>query len=179
MRHFKTYDFLQLARDIRQTPSNLLTPILLITDKLKKSYRTAAQEAGVTDFLFQPLDAEELAAKIETIKKAGNVRHKVLGLSSRISAPKQEASSTFFKDKVVLHDQALQLLADAKKRGIGSKCSLYELIDLQKSKPNLEKQPRKKFCKTLENLLNESSGKIALSHLLPMDNSSYFCPKST
>ncbi len=124
---FKPCDFLELAREIRQTPSNLLTPILLITDQLKKSFRTTAQEAGITDFLFQPLDAEELETKIGTIKKAGDVRHKVLGLSSKINVPKQVTSPTFFKDKVLLRDEALQLLTDAKKRGVPVKMLIVRI----------------------------------------------------
>ena len=156
---FKTYDSLLLAKEIRQTPSNLLTPILLITDKLKKTYRTAAQEAGVTDFLFQPLDAEELAAKIETIKKAGNIRHKVLGLSSRISAPQQEPSSTFFKDKVVLQDQALQLLATAREKGVRVKMVLVRIDRYAEIQTKFGEVASQEILKNFGELLTRSAGK--------------------
>lgn len=115
---FEDSDALEVCREVRRTPSNGLTPILLITDRLKKSYRDTALDAGVTDFLFQPLDADELDMRIATAKKTAQVRDKVSDLSSRIKSPKFEPSSTYFKKKFMLHDQALQLLANAKKNNI-------------------------------------------------------------
>jgi diguanylate cyclase (GGDEF)-like protein len=169
---FKAYDFLLLASELRQTPSNLLTPILLITDKLKKSYRTTAQEAGVTDFLFQPLDADELAAKIDTIKKAGSVRHKVLGLSSRISAPKQqEPSSSFFKNKVLLHDQALQVLTDAKKRGVPVKMLVVRIDRFAEIQAKIGAPASQTILQSFGELLNKSIGKN--STITPFTNGQF------
>ncbi len=155
---FKSCEFLKLTNEIRQTPSNLLTPILLITDKLKKSFRTAATDAGVTDFLFQPLDADELETKIAAIKKAGDVRTKVLGLSARISAPKQSASSSFFKDKVVLHDQALELLSDARKKSIPVKMVIVRIDRFTELSAKLGPLASQEILQNFAGLLIRSSG---------------------
>lgn len=152
-------DFLEVAKEIRQTPSNLLTPILLITDKLKKTFRTTAMEAGVTDFLFQPLDADELKAKIDNIQKASDVRHKVLGLSSRIAAPKQTTSSTFFQNKVLLHDQALQILTDARKRGAPVQMLAIRIDRFAELAAKLGKQAEQQILQNFAELLTRSLGK--------------------
>lgn len=156
---FKPCDVLELATELRKTPSNLLTPILLITDQLKKSYRTKATGAGVTDFLFEPLDAEELAAKIENIQKTNDSRHKVLGLSSRIGAPIQAASSSFFKNKIVLHDQPLQVLADAKNQGVPVKMLAIQIDRYKEIAARLDAGALADVVRNFTALVEESVGK--------------------
>ncbi|HSX26964.1 MAG TPA: response regulator [Chlamydiales bacterium] len=101
---FEDCDPLALCRELRQILHQWPTQIFLITGRLKKSYRDAALEAGVTDFLSHQLDLEELEAKIATGKKTASVREKTADLSTVIRAPKNEPSN----------DQALRLLAAAK-----------------------------------------------------------------
>jgi len=156
---FKACDCLELASEIRRTPSNLLTPILLITDTLKKSYRTSATEAGVTDFLFLPLDAEELQAKIEGIEKASNVRSKVLGLSARIGAPAIAASPSFFKNKVVLHDQALQLLAQAKNQNVSVRMLVIRIDRFKEIEAKLGPVASQEVLQNFADFLERSAGK--------------------
>jgi PleD family two-component response regulator len=156
---FKSVDFLQLAHEIRQTPSNLLTPILLITDKLKKTFRTTALEAGVTDFLFQPLDADELETRIQTIKKSTDVRKKVLGLSARISGPQQEASPTFFKDKLFIDEKALQFLTDARKRNIALKMLVVRIDRFAEIRAKCGNDISQELLQNFTALLSQSFGK--------------------
>jgi len=70
---------LELCKQIRKTNPTL--PIFLITGRLKKSYREAAIEAGVTDFLSEQLNVEELQMKINTAFKSAEVRKKIEQLS--------------------------------------------------------------------------------------------------
>lgn len=103
---------LEVCKELRKIL--LLTPILLITGRLKKSYRDQALDAGVTDFLSNHLDFEELETRIATEKKALSLREKTSGLFSTMQPPKKEFSKAYFQNKFLLHDQALRLLAAAK-----------------------------------------------------------------
>jgi PleD family two-component response regulator len=113
---FEDCDALELCRALRQF--NLLTPILLITGRLKKTYRESALDAGVTDFLFDQLDSEELETRIATGLKAAELRHKVAGLSGHIPIARPELSSEYFKNKFLLQTQALELLANAREHAL-------------------------------------------------------------
>jgi PleD family two-component response regulator len=106
-------DALELCTDIRKMIGTL-TPILLITGRLKKSFREKANAAGVTAFLSYPLDLQEIQARIKTAQITSDARDKTAGISKSIGALKQSSSASL-KNKIVLNDPALKLLAKAKK----------------------------------------------------------------
>ncbi len=54
---------LELIRDIRQ--SNTTVPIIMITTEAEKTRVLEAVQAGVSDYLVKPFDAETLRAKLE------------------------------------------------------------------------------------------------------------------
>lgn len=108
-------DALDLCKELRAQEQ--LVPIFLISGRLKKSFRDRAYQSGVTEFLSDQLDIDELQARIETGRKAASVREKTtdLGLSIR-GAPAAAGGS--LKNKVVLNEQGLKLLADAKEENV-------------------------------------------------------------
>lgn len=110
---FQDFDPIELAKEIRQELKEGITPILLVTGRLKKTYLKQAADAGVSDFLSSQLDGGELKMKIESGKKAAASRDKTAELSTSIQAPKQKAASSL-KNKSVIPDSALRLLAAAK-----------------------------------------------------------------
>lgn len=77
-------DPLELAAEMKQI-LRTLTPILLITGRLKRTYLESALEAGVTDFLNDQLDPEELSMRIATAKKARSLREKTSAFSASIT----------------------------------------------------------------------------------------------
>lgn len=111
---FENCDPLELCKEMSQKTVGSLIPILLITGRLKKSFRDHALDSGVTDFLSDQLDLEELETRIAIGKKATLARKKTSGLSSAIHIPKKELSSAYLKKKFLLNNQALHLLAEAK-----------------------------------------------------------------
>lgn len=110
---FEDADPLELCKTIRAAEPLALYPILLITGRLKKSYRDHALDAGVTDFLSEQLDVEELETRIAIGRKAMEVRQKVAELSFIIPAPNITAPNSYFKNKA-LHDQTMDFLQQAK-----------------------------------------------------------------
>lgn len=104
---------LKLCKEMKEVLYLNPTPILLITGRLKKAFRDEALDAGVSDFLSENLDADELETRIATARKALAAREKTADLSSAIR-PTQPVSSTYLKNKTLLHDHALRLLTSAK-----------------------------------------------------------------
>lgn len=80
--HLESSDALDLARKLRN--KDLLIPILLITGRLKKSFRDTALDAGVTDFLHDQLDLDELETRIAILRKANKSRKKTTEFSQQI-----------------------------------------------------------------------------------------------
>lgn len=82
---FEPCDPLDLCKELSQLTKGMLVPIFLITGRLKKSFRTRALKSGVTDFLSDQLDLEELEMRIQEGKKIAATRQKTedLGLSIR------------------------------------------------------------------------------------------------
>lgn len=107
-------DALELCADIRKM-TNTLLPIFLITGRLKKSYRDLAKESGISDFLSDQLDLNELMAKIEKGKKSASIVNKTVGISQSIQELRPNSPSSSLKDKVILSASALKLLREAKK----------------------------------------------------------------
>lgn len=69
-------DALELCKELSQLTQKNCVPILLVTGKLKKSFRNRALESGVTDFLSDQLDLDELETRIATGLKAASLRQK-------------------------------------------------------------------------------------------------------
>lgn len=106
-------DPLALARELRAI--NTTVPILLITGRLKKTFREEALAAGVTDFLNDQLAADELELCIEAGQKAAETQIKTSRLSSEIKPAGRTPSDEYFKNRVLLNERALRLLSDIKK----------------------------------------------------------------
>lgn len=105
---------LDLCKEMRGKAQ--LVPILLITGRLKKSYRDQAYQSGVTDFLSDQLDFDELEMRILAGMRAANAREKTVDLGLSIRGAKESGAS--LKNKLVLNDQGLKLLAEAKKENL-------------------------------------------------------------
>lgn len=90
-------DALELCKELSQKN---LVPILLITGRLKKSFRDRALASGVTDFLNNQLDVEELETRIATGLKAAAARQKTEDLGLSIQVPQINPNGSL-KKKVV------------------------------------------------------------------------------
>lgn len=114
---FENCNPLKLSSEIRPHLEPF-TPILLITGRLKKSFLDAALESGVTDFLNNQLDPTELQLRIATGRKAQSLRDKTHTVFSSVDQKQENISSDYLKNKFLLHDQALRVIANAKKKKI-------------------------------------------------------------
>lgn len=82
-------DPLTLCQELTPFVQKHFTPIFLLTGRLNKLFRKQAQKAGVTAFLSDPLDLDELDAAIAKGQKTASMKEKTADLSQSIKMPKQ------------------------------------------------------------------------------------------
>ena len=112
--HFEECEPLELARELRKI--NTVTPILLITGRLKKTFRDSAIQSGITDFLNDELTVDEVQTCIAAGRNTEISRKKTADLSMHIKDSQQTLSQDFFKNKMLLNEKALHLLAETQKQ---------------------------------------------------------------
>lgn len=95
-------DLFPLCKTLSQATQKQLTPIFLITGKLKKSFREKALQYGVTDFLSDPLDLEEFAMKMKESTKKTTAAQKTEEISATFKTTKPSRSSSSLKEKLIL-----------------------------------------------------------------------------
>lgn len=84
---FEECDALELCKELRQHMPNILTPIFLITGRLKKNYLEHALDVGVTDFINDQLDIDELEMRIAISRNAASLRKKTASIAASIPPP--------------------------------------------------------------------------------------------
>jgi diguanylate cyclase (GGDEF)-like protein len=119
------------------------TPILLITSNIKKSFVQAALRAGITDFLHEPLDKNEIEQRIAVAFKNQDKPKKITQIARR-STPRMKSLMPLSKHKF-LSDQAIKEIAKARQSSTIISLLMIELDELKK--------------------IPSSKSSIALSHL--------------
>ncbi len=110
------YSALDLCKEIHQLTSKNIVPIFLITGRLKKSFRDLAMKCGVTEFLSDQLDLDELLIRIEMGKKAANIREKTEDVSLSIQLPKLSSEKSSLKNRKIHENHDLDTLGKHKLR---------------------------------------------------------------
>jgi two-component system cell cycle response regulator len=132
------YNPLDLCQELSQISKKSFVPIFLITGKLKKSYRDQARASGVTDFLSDQLDIDELKTRILEGQKSALSREKTADLSLSIKVPNFNPSGGSLKNKLVLNDQGLRLLAEAKSNNLPVALLVMRIDQFEKLKDSDE-----------------------------------------
>lgn len=115
---YKTLDepLMNLCQHIRKTKGCETIPILLISNKLQKSFTVDSLNAGVTDFLHEPLDPGEVFERITVALKSKIVSKKMSLVTSKIKAsPMIPQNTRTLLNRVLINDQTLQKISEEKK----------------------------------------------------------------
>ncbi len=128
------------CQKIRKITNHLYTPILIITNRLKKSFIRTLLKAGATDFLNKPLEKEEVFLRIEIGTKIKNTEEKIANLP-QLNLLNTHFETTSLKDKSLLDPLAVKLISNALKEK--SPLSLLILEIDQKEKFQLIKGKEK------------------------------------
>jgi len=113
---------------IRRLKGYETTPILLITGNLKQTFIFKALNAGVSDFLHEPLDEEELFQRIAVSMKVQERQKKLGTLIERVakqsSLAKEEKK---LSERLLLNEEALKEIARAKKNAMPLSLVMLEI----------------------------------------------------
>jgi diguanylate cyclase (GGDEF)-like protein len=164
--------FLALCRAIRQHPSAEHTPILLLSNNLKKTFTTQALAAGVTDFLLEPLDEGEVFQRLAIAERAEKLQRKVAYLARHI----QEHSVPAQPGEILLHrfllgDKTLKEISKAKKTAVPLSILVVELDQIEALQQTLDEKGMRALLTSLSSLL--SSHLRALDTLFPQTPGKY------
>jgi PleD family two-component response regulator len=133
-------------------PKNI--PILLISPMIKKSFSEDAIKAGVSDFLHEPLHAEELHERIAVQfappflnKKVKNIRKKIKPTSL---IPK---NTTLLLDRTLIRDVTLKKIVETKKTDTPLCVFTIHLDSMNKLKKEVKEHGLFAITEQLETLL--------------------------
>ncbi len=113
---FEDCDALELCEILSQQTKKNMVPVLLVTGRLKKSFRDRAMRSGVTHFISDQLDREELEMRIKEGLEAASIRQKTEDVGLSIKIPKLVSNGSL-KKKVFLNEPSMQLLSEGAKEG--------------------------------------------------------------
>lgn len=121
-----------LCIQIRNRKEYAVTPILLISTRLKKSIIQQHLQAGVSDFIGEPLDEDEIHQRIETAKRLQRTEQKVSQITQAF-AP-QESSSEDLSKRIIIDERVMQVMQSAQDEKNPLSLLLIELEDHKRSK---------------------------------------------
>lgn len=155
---FEDCDALELCSELKQI-LRTLTPILLITGRLKRNYLNAAKKAGVTDFLNNQLDPEELQSRVAAIRKGYSLREKTQDASNALAQKLKAQSFPHLKHRVMPHNQALKVLKEAKKEGVPISSLIIRIDRFNELQNNIGSLISDQIISPLKNLIQHSLSK--------------------
>ncbi|MEM8727764.1 MAG: diguanylate cyclase [Chlamydiota bacterium] len=100
-----------LCEEIRHFKRDDYTPILIITNHLKKSFTRDLIKVGATDFLREPLDEDEFLIRMEMATDVMQTQSKFSTLTTHLS--KQQKGSSSLEKRAILDDRATRLVDEA------------------------------------------------------------------
>jgi len=120
--------------NFRKALSKKKTPILVITNNLKKKFAQDALRAGASDFINRPLDEDEIEQRIAVAFQSFEKTKNISTIAKR-STPQLPATPPSLANRKFLNDQAIKEIAKARENG--EHVSLL-MIEISGEGPHLE-----------------------------------------
>lgn len=130
------------------------TPILLITSNIKKSFAEVALHSGITDFINEPLDKDEIEQRIAVSLKNQSRPKKISQIAQR-STPRMKSSAPL-STHAFLSDQAIKEIAKARKSSTIISLLMIELDDFKKIPVSKSSKAHAHLEKVLEQNLRKN-----------------------
>lgn len=150
--------------DLRQAAAD--APILLITSNLKKKFIDAALQSGITDFINEPLDRDEIQQRIAVAFRAKHRSQEISRIVKKRATPSRSTLKTL-SHRDLYSEKALRAIKKA--RVISSTLSLLMIeIDGISSLPSATDADRhllailKKNLRENDSLIPQGTGKYIL-----------------
>lgn len=143
-----------LCKSAKKLTKGKNLPILLLSNTLKKSAILEALNAGVTDFIHEPLDEHEIQERVAVCLHPKQVNKKVGMIRSKIKAsPLIPRNAKVLQEKTLIRDETLQIISNAKKGSIPLSVLMVHLDSLSKIQESFTPPSLKEFFEFLENFL--------------------------
>jgi two-component system, cell cycle response regulator len=149
-----------LADHIRKLAGYREVPILLITNNLKKNFLVEALNLGISDFINEPFDADEIFQRILVSTQSKPVTKKVSLLTRKfkkapVAAPRKLSSPQRF----VINEEAIKQIATVQKKHQSLCLLLLEVDDFQKLLLEI-KESEEKLTEHINKYLNAQLRKL-------------------
>ena len=132
----------------------LETPILLITHNIKKSFSQVALRSGITDFINEPLNKDEILQRIAVAFKTQDRSKKISQIAQR-KTPRMK-SSVPLSNYEFLNDQAIKEIAKARKTSTILSLLMIELDDFHELPPSKSPKAHSHLEKVLQKNLRKN-----------------------
>ncbi len=118
-----------LCIQIRHQKEYAVTPILLISNHLKKSIIQKYLQAGVSDFIDEHLEREEVYQRIESVKQLQKTELKVSQITQSFSS--HELSTEDLSTRIIIDEHVMQVMQSAYDEKSPLSLLLIEMEDLK------------------------------------------------
>ncbi len=131
-------------------------PILLLSKSIKKSIVLQALNAGITDFIHEPLDALEIEERISVSLYSKLISKKMKLVERKIKAVSLlPRNSKLLQEKTLILDKTLKTITSAKKGAVPLGVLMIHLDSSSKLKERLGENGLEEILCFLENLLEK------------------------
>ena len=143
-----------VCSSIQKTSQTRHIPILLIANSIKKTMILEALQAGVSDFLHEPLDSLEVHERIAVCLQSKLINKKMKMVTSKIkSSPLVAQNSQAFLDRTLIRDKTLETIAAAKKGSAPLSIFMVHLDASTRLRKDLGEKGFKEVLSYIETLL--------------------------
>lgn len=123
----------ELCREIRKIANYLETPILLMTNNLKKTFTQEALASGVSDFLNEPLDKDEIDQRLAIAFASIHRERRVFEATPKPVIPPPD-------DMGIIHDKAFKEFVKIRKSSELLSVLYVEVDNLKKMKETIAEE---------------------------------------
>jgi diguanylate cyclase (GGDEF)-like protein len=142
------------CKHLRNILGEKKVPIFLISYVIQKTFFTEALQAGVTDFIHEPLDATEVQERIAVHLSSPAINKKMTTISKKIKPTSLVPKNTnTFLDRTLMRDQTLQTIIETRKIAMPLGVFIIQIDSLTKLFKHLEEKDVQRVIEQVERIL--------------------------
>src|SRR5579862_874017 len=139
------------VQHIRRMPDYANVPILLITNNLKKTFTTQALNYGITDFLLDPLDPDEVYQRMLVHLKSSPIAKRVSLLTNKIPRSSLQKMHVSLPKRFLVTEEVIRRIAQSR---TAQRPLALVMIEIDRFPQIEEKYKAEKAQKLLEQCLS-------------------------
>lgn len=161
-----------IADHIRKLTGYRDIPLLLITNNLKRSFLVKAINLGISDFLNEPFDADEIFQRILVATQSKPVTKKIVLMAKKFKKmPLAPPIKLCSPQRFVITEEAIKEIALVQQKHQSLCLLLLEIDEFQKIVHEIDKEVAENLLTYIQNLFKTHLRKLDV--LLPQGNGRY------